>query len=1004
MKLRSVLKKISTVALITIVVTTAALCSFSAFAGGSDRDSLYELSLSVLTGESAVSDGDFTFTVTDGDAAEILLYSGDEVNVVVPDELSSDGSKYTVSGIADFAFSGCADMEQITLPSGVENIGEYAFEKCTSLGMINVGDSAEWEIAPTAFDGCNTVIYVRGADENSSSAEKFVAAADNAYIVLYQQAVSQSDSAEVVQSELAEVSESSAKMKLSAERYSVAAGESIELSAQIISDDAEYAASLMPIKYEVSDSAVAAVSADGVLNALSAGEVTVTAYSAVDASVSASVKVTVTPVVKRLKFQRSYCHIVVGGSENLDAILQRTPVGSSETIEWSAQTDGIVSIDENGCVTGLKTGKTRVTAQTSNGVSAVITVYVHVAVESITLKADSATIYTGKYFTIRPTAYPKNAYNRKVIYTSADPSIAKVNAYGRVTGVSRGTTDITVKAADGSGVYAVFTVTVKQRVTGIVPEVTQKTLYTEDSFKLNYTVNPENADDSSVTLTTSNAKVATVSQDGEITALKSGTAYITIKANDGQGAYKRVRITVRNRAVSVGTTSKIMYLGNTWELAPVITPEPASEKSFVYSSSNSRVASVDENGIVTAHKNGTAYITVKVNDSYKRQVIIKITVRTAVSSVTVSEYSKTLYVGGQFTIKPTVSPKNAYNRSVKYFTSDSSVATVTSKGVVKAVGDGVAEITVQAADGQGAQAVIKVTVNQTTLSLNATKIPMQPGKIFRIRPTVKTTASGVHATYISSNIAVAKVDSSGVITAVSKGKATITVKTSDGKAVQTIEVTVSDSIMYYGLDVSYCQGDITAEKWEQVKADGYEFAIIRAGYGRESSQKDKYFEKNYAWAKQAGMDVGAYHYSYATDVDGIKKEAAVMLEWLEGKQFEYPIVLDIEEPKQANLSKELLSEMIDTYCSIMEENGYHPAIYSYAIFLRDKVDKSVLDKYDVWVAHTNAASANATYKNSYTMWQYNHKGYVNGISGDVDLNVCYVDYPSIIKAEGKNGF
>ena len=69
-----------------------------------------------------------------------------------------------------------------------------------------------------------------------------------------------------------------------------------------------------------------------------------------------------------------------------------------------------------------------------------------------------------------------------------------------------------------------------------------------------------------------------------------------------------------------------------------------------------------------------------------------------------------------------------------------------------------------------------------------------------------------------------------------------------------------------------------------------------------------------------------------------------------------------------------------------------------------RVDESVLDKYDVWVAHTNAASANATYKNSYTMWQYNHKGYVNGISGDVDLNVCYVDYPSIIKAEGKNGF
>lgn len=995
MRVKSVLGKISVIAIVTAAIAATTMFAFGAFAGENDRNSLYELSLIALTGENVVSDGDFTFTVTDSGSAEILRYSGDDSNVEIPESLLWRGSEYKVSGIADFAFSGCSNIEQITLPPDLNSIGEYAFEKCSSLGMINVGHSSEWEIASTAFDGCSEKIYVRGANYSANvSAAEFVAAADNACVVLYPQEVSQSDSTNW---------QESAKMKLSAAKYSAAVGESVKLSAEIVLDN-EYAASLAPIRYKVSNSKAATVSADGVLKARAVGEVTVTAYSEIAPSVSASVKITITPAVTKISFQRAYCHIVVGGSEKLSTILQRTPAYSSEDIEWSVQNKSIASVDQNGLVHGLAMGNTRVTVRTSSGKSAFITVYVHRAVKSITLKKYSGTIYTGKALTIYPKAYPTNAYNRKVTYTSANPSIARVTAYGRVTGVRRGTTYITVKATDGSGVYAVFTVNVKQRVTKIVPQVTQKTLYTEDSFKLNYYVSPVNANDKSVKFTTSNKKVATVSRDGKITALRQGTAYITIKSNDGQGAYKKVKVTVKKRTVSVGTTSKIMYLGNTWTLKPVVSPRPQVTKSFLYSSSNRSVVSVDKNGVVTPHKNGTAYITVKTNDSYKLQVRIKITVRTAVSRITVSEYSKTLYVGKQFTIVPTVSPKNAYNRSVIYSTSDSSVATVTSKGVVKGVGHGTAEITVKAADGHGAKAVIKVTVNQTVLTLNASRIPMKTGRIFRLRTTFKSTVSGVYVSYSSSNNAVATVDSNGIIKAVSAGRAVITAKTSDGKVIRTVEVNVTDSIVCYGVDVSYYQGEITLDKWNQVKQDGYDFAMIRAGYGRLPSQKDKFFERNYASAKQAGMDVGVYHYSYATSVANIKTEAAVMLEWLKGKQFEYPVVLDIEEPAQAKLSKKIISEMIDTYCSIMEENGYHVAIYSYAIFLRDKVDSSVLDKYDVWVAHTDAASANSLYKRSRTMWQYNHKGYVKGITGNVDLNVCYTDYPSIIKAEGKNGF
>ena len=199
-----------------------------------------------------------------------------------------------------------------------------------------------------------------------------------------------------------------------------------------------------------------------------------------------------------------------------------------------------------------------------------------------------------------------------------------------------------------------------------------------------------------------------------------------------------------------------------------------------------------------------------------------------------------------------------------------------------------------------------------------------------------------------------------------------------------------------GIDVSEWQGDIN---WPAVKTG---FVIIRAGYGREISQKDKKFERNYSGAKSAGIPCGAYWYSYAMSEDEARKEAAVCLEVLKGKQFEYPIYFDVEEQKVFALGKEKVSAIITAFLTEFEKAGYFAGLYMSAYPLKNYVTETVRKRFAVWVANYDVSKPD--YSGQYGMWQKSSKGSVSGISGNVDLDECYIDYPTRIKNAGDNGF
>lgn len=197
-----------------------------------------------------------------------------------------------------------------------------------------------------------------------------------------------------------------------------------------------------------------------------------------------------------------------------------------------------------------------------------------------------------------------------------------------------------------------------------------------------------------------------------------------------------------------------------------------------------------------------------------------------------------------------------------------------------------------------------------------------------------------------------------------------------------------------GIDVSHWQGRIDFEK---VKSQGYSFVMINAGYGKYISQKDENFEKNYAAARKAGLNIGTYWYSYAlTEADALA-EAKTFLEAVKGKKFEYPLAFDIEDASQSELPNAAINKIIEAFCDYLESNGYYAAVYSYADFLKRKVSDSVKNRYDIWVAHFDVAKPAIS---NYGMWQYTSKGTVNGVPDRCDCNYAYKDYKKGDKGNG----
>ena len=317
-----------------------------------------------------------------------------------------------------------------------------------------------------------------------------------------------------------------------------------------------------------------------------------------------------------------------------------------------------------------------------------------------------------------------------------------------------------------------------------------------DTETLTATVTPSNATDKSVTWTSSNTSVATVSADGVVTAKTSGTATITVMTTDGRKT-ATCAVTVKAKVinvtgVSLDQTSLTLKEGDTRTLTATVTPSDATDKSVTWSTSNSSVATVSASGVVTAKSSGTATITVTTTDGSKKATC-SVSVKPKVTGVSLDNTAISLLVGQTQWLTATVTPADALDKSVTWSSNNTSVATVSSSGLVTAKAIGSATITVRTTDGdKTATCLVTVTpVSVTSVSLNKTSLIMYENDSETLIATVlPSNASNKAAFWSSSNTSVASVSSTGKVSALSTGSAIITVTTEDGNKTASCSVTV----------------------------------------------------------------------------------------------------------------------------------------------------------------------------------------------------------------------
>ena len=438
--------------------------------------------------------------------------------------------------------------------------------------------------------------------------------------------------------------------------------------------------------------------------------------------------------------------LVEGSSEKLTATVEPTNA-TNKNVTWSSDHEAIATVDQNGTVTARRGGQATITVTTADGSkTATCTVRVKIQigepVQSVGLNKTELALEVGKTGTLEAKVEPSDATNKNVTWSSSNPEVATVDN-GVVTAVSAGEAIITVTTEDGAKTATCkVTVNAPQTVpvTGVTLDKAELTLEKGSTGTLKATVEPQNATNNTVTWSSSNEEVATVDQHGTVTAVRAGTATITVTTEDG-GKTATCKVTVNApqtvpvTGVTLDKAELTLEKGSTGTLEAKVEPSDATNKNVTWSSSNPEFATV-ANGTVTAVSAGEATITVTTADGGKTATC-KVTVKpqnVLVTAISVPS-TATLYVGNTATLTATVTPTNATNQKVTWSSNNESVATVGTDGTVTAVSAGTATaqdgsnvfgscvVTVQQAD----TTALKAKVTEAQALLDKTEVSAQNG-------------------------------------------------------------------------------------------------------------------------------------------------------------------------------------------------------------------------------------------------------------------------------------
>ena len=402
----------------------------------------------------------------------------------------------------------------------------------------------------------------------------------------------------------------------------------------------------------------------------------------------------------------------------------------------------------------------------------------------------SDTTYNGSWFSCESAALENQSY----IYRPYDRSWVD---YGK-----RENKNFRIKAyTDNSDIKTVA-------VESVSLDKTEAVLKEKETVKLNATVLPENADNKNVHFTSDNDAVAAVDDNGLVTALSSGEAVITVITEDGKKTAK-CKITVEKEIIQLKTITITnapaeLEKGAQVQLGIKYIPDNTTQsKSVEWKTSDASVAVVSSTGLVTAKKTGTVTITAvsKADSSIQSKVTIK--VLSHITDVTVTGPSGTLYTDTKYKFTAKITPDDTTdNKTVIWSVSDSNIAQIATDGTLSFKKAGTVDViaTVKATSSNTVIKKLTVTgvkrvINVSSVALDKTTVNLKKGETVKLNATVAPAdADNKEVTYTSSNSAVAKVDNTGLVTALSSGEAVITVTTKDGSKTASCKVTVAKEI------------------------------------------------------------------------------------------------------------------------------------------------------------------------------------------------------------------
>lgn len=745
------------------------------------------------------------------------------------------------------------------------------------------------------------------------------------------------------------------------------------------------------------------------VEAQTAGPVTVTAEAGgqsashtvefAEAAPAATVKsVTVSP---------SATSVNTGASVTLSASVEMTDGSAyNGSVSWSAD-GGSLNTSASPVTLTSNEAKTITVTATADGVSGTASVTfskADVKVTKVTLDKSALTMKVGENVGLAATVEPSDATNKSIAWSSDNSAVAAVDSSGKVTAVAAGTANITAKSADGASAACKVTVnSAEVKVTKVTLDQTEITLKKGENKTLKATVEPSNATNKSITWSSSDTKIAAVDSTGKVTAVAAGTATITAKSADGPSATCKITVSV----VAVGVTLEdpgTITAGEEKQLKWTTTGDVDTSKTKV-TSSDTKVATVDDKGKVKALAKGSVTITVTVTDKAGKtaQATGKLTVNAAEElKIVLDPSTLSLKVGDKVTVKATVTGSG--NKGIKWDSSNHDVLQIISSSdtecTVKALKTGDVKLTAESKEKAEIKAVCTVKIGEA-VDMTA-KLKDRSGRQLYVKEG-DTYREATVADYYTFEVFYRKDDTAQYTYTGWQnldGKRYYFDKT--GKPVTGDQIIQGMQYSFksdgslkvnaaFGIDVSKHNGNID---WNAVKNSGVEFVIIRCGYRGSATGvlvEDPKFRTNVQGAINAGLKVGIYFFSQAVNEVEAVEEASMTISLINKYKITYPVYMDVEgaNGRGDRIDPATRTKVIKAYCQTIKNSGYTAGIYANKSWLNTMFNVGEMGNYKIWLAQYAAVP---TYNGRYEMWQYSSTGRISGISGNVDLNTSYMVY------------